>query len=1107
MYKTGDYSIDISEYTLVEESSIKYDLWTNCSIPSSQTKIENKITFAIVDNETLQFLNHSEINGLKLLPELTYETYEIFSPKNENDLYYTLNEYNFTGTVTFKNQVYYEHLSVDFESKKGTIVPLPGESKKFRFSFNKNSREIYGNIVFRHKSQTCLIGISFKTFGLSIKINHYLPLTGKIEGNIDVDSGIYSGTIQTIAKFGEYDGSISNYNFDLDSSDAGYSYSIELGDKISYNTQGTLPTQITFAFVYSETIIIHKTIDFRILMPIDIESISDANPNIEHKTNTRLTLNVRRRKADAMEDSIFKFEFVDQNVNQMSNPTIINNYKPKKVPNTDNDYTIRLIIPNNVEIGQKNLLIVIVDPSGQESSLFTIPITVTQGRIVTESSISCRKTQDMIPDGQEHLFKCNIDNIETYPVIYKAKIGRYESSFDSEFKHALRMEEVGYDNEFNVYVSIPEQTEEKTEISFAMINSNNEDIIKYCDITDIKIVPKPKIRYNNFYYKHEKYSRFSIKFKLDYTCDFETLRVQYHDANKNDEYRNVTSISQLDKDKNFYVEFLDQDIEDYEFKFIDKFGRYYIEQIGTTVKEFYFNCNLEQGNPIQGEKVIVKCRVNDEYSVVAFAEREFYFVDYSDGNKYKLLNITSAAHVDFSLDLPIVSGNVDFALHVKFVENSSITQDIIIVHRLMPPIIFDFKVFATDEKFFKVGLTASREIAYPAKMYYSVMQNSKTEELEFTQLDYDHFESFTYHDFDLRGQFKFGEEYNITIKVTYQTNKVAIRTKLFKYDTHPIILNVGRTTLKSAICNVSAGYQAILSHVSNANSVTAYAEIGNKNYTLLDNRINAIDFPEDGKLCWFGDVEITVLLFRLSIIQADDFIYLLGNQNITLGTSNNADYKLEVSKKVVVVMGSFDGKGICQSVDYDLSKVNFEIYNIYGYSNLRKALDIDQKGLLVYSVQLIDPKSNIDMTFAVKDSQDTQEVLVNSKIGNYKFASDNEDTENPDKNDPEKENPGKEDPEKENPSERNNNDGKESPSGEDNTGKDSPSSDDNSNSKDPTNKVKVGAIAGGIVGALVLIAIICIIIFLILKKRISEENESSDTQIHEDTAMENSVQV
>ncbi|KAI5512942.1 glycoprotein 38 family [Trichomonas vaginalis G3] len=855
---------------------------------------------------------------------------------------------------------------------------------------------------------------------------------------------------------------------------------------ITYNTQETLPSQLTFAFIINDVIAVHKTFDFKILTSPDIESITDANPNIEHKTNTRLTLNVRRRKADAMEDSIFKFEFVDQNVNQMSNPTIINNYKPKKVPNTDNDYTIRLIIPNNVEIGQKNLLIVIVDPSGQESSLFTIPITVTQGRIVTESSISCRKTQDMIPDGQEHLFKCNIDNIETYPVIYKAKIGRYESSFDSEFKHALRMEEVGYDNEFNVYVSIPEQTEEKTEISFAMINSNNEDIIKYCDITDIKIVPKPSIVLDSNTGFSELYARLPIEFKLNYICNFETLRVQYRDSFNNGDYQNVISISSLDENNIFVVKIVALEIREVEFKFIDEFDRYITIKYHYMVDNYkYYECNLIHSSPIQGEKYNFKCELYG-HNPSAIAERKFYFEDYSDGNKYKLVNTSSEWSVKFSIELPIISEITNVTIHIVGVENPSIAQDLIVYKGLKPPLKIDFDVIETTPYHFKIGITASEETLYVGYIYHLIRQTSQAGEDKFLssyfQGDLLYTEVYHYE------RFTFGE-YNITIYINLPYSRVAKKTKLFKYDKNIIDLEVGRKELKNTICRVSAGYQVILSPISDQTGVNVYAEIGNKNYTLLQNNSIAVDFTQAGTLYCYGDYPISVIVLSISNIQADDIIYMIGNQKLTIGTSNNSNYKLEFPKSVVLVMGSFDGMRFSSHNEYNTAMVREISYNLTGnsQSSIRKILNV--QNLLIYKYQWIDPNYIFDIEFETRCSQDYKAILINSKIGNYKFANENS-------NQPE-EKPGEE-----NPDGKNKPNGKESSSERENPGdkkpiETTPRGDDNSNSSDPPNKGKAGAIAGGIVGALIAIVIVCVIAFFIIKKKNLYENESSTEPIHE----------
>ncbi|EAY07772.1 hypothetical protein TVAG_000560 [Trichomonas vaginalis G3] len=135
----------------------------------------------------------------------------------------------------------------------------------------------------------------------------------------------------------------------------------------------------------------------------------------------------------------------------MANPILNNINKPTKVSNTENDFTLQFTIPNNVEAGQKYLLLKLINPLNQESPVFGVSLTITKEREVTSSSITCQKTQAMMLDEKEYLFKCNIDNIETNAVIYKAKVGPYDSNgYTDQLDIDLRMNPNGNENEYNV---------------------------------------------------------------------------------------------------------------------------------------------------------------------------------------------------------------------------------------------------------------------------------------------------------------------------------------------------------------------------------------------------------------------------------------------------------------------------------------------------------------------------------------------------------------------------------------------------------------------------------------------------------------------------------
>ncbi|EAY17313.1 hypothetical protein TVAG_266760 [Trichomonas vaginalis G3] len=556
MSKIGGYSEDISLYEdQIDITNIYYGRDT-FYISNSLYEIEHSITFILVDTSSSQILNHTEIE-IDILPKIAIKSHTIDHPKDTNDRYLLLPEEFITGTITLQNQIPKEFISVSDDRDKliGNITEIPGESKKFAFSIKVNLDDYSWNILriyFNVESDSDYFSLHFSYLKMEINVNHCLPKSGTIGGNINIIiSNADNLHLKIVGKIGQYESMISSY-IEIDSRESDHDFSIDLANKITYNTEETLPTQATFALLYNDAIITHKTIDFLILEPPEIESITLSGTTQEFATNSRMTFIIKIIKADLIEDSSLKFEFAESGVSDMSNPTIVNTYKPVKVSNTENDYMFVLIVPNNVAPGQKNLLVKILDTIGQESSLFIIPVTITQGRQITESSISCHKTQDMMPDNSEQMFKCNIDNIESNPVYYKAKVDTHIDSDYEQYDLDVRMEEIGNENEFNVYVTIPVQNEEKMSFSFAMISSNENTIIKYSDVSDIKIVPSPKIRQTSYdTFNVEKYSKMEFQFRLDYICEFESMKAQYKDSASNSEFQNVISKSAL-REINYY---------------------------------------------------------------------------------------------------------------------------------------------------------------------------------------------------------------------------------------------------------------------------------------------------------------------------------------------------------------------------------------------------------------------------------------------------------------------------------------------------------------------------------------------------------------------------
>ncbi|EAX92710.1 hypothetical protein TVAG_148130 [Trichomonas vaginalis G3] len=782
-----------------------------------------------------------------------------------------------------------------------------------------------------------------------------------------------------------------------------------------------------------------------------------------------------------MEDSTVKFEFVTSGTNDMSNPTTIDTNKPVKVANTENDYTFRFTVPNNVNPGEKNLLIKIVDPTGQESSLFTIPVTITQGKQLTASSITCHKTQDMIPDNTEQLFKCNIDNIETNHVYYKAKIGSYDSGSQySQFNLDLRMEPVGNDNEFDIYVQIPKQTSEKTSISFAMITSDTNNVIKYSDVTDVKIEPEPKISAVKVdSYRVEPYGITKFDFNLDYICDFQTIRVQYRDSTKtNEEFKSVNSISSLSSNR-FNVVINVQKLTNIQFKFIDKFDRFLVIEQKCYLAYISFKCDYKERGDyqvIQGQTKTIKCSALSEMD--GYAERKFHFVDYSDGNKNKLMKTSSDSSVQFELALPIISEIAEFKIYMERVNDPTQSETDIVEFDLNMPLKIDFEVSEITDTYFKVSVQTSVLYEEEEDIYitsYSIEGDPSIEsgEIRFSSQIMGEYSNNV---FTENKQLQ-KKEFTMTIKIKYLGSQVATLTKNIKYDKPMKILEQGRNILKDSIYLAYQGTKVLLQPGSTSAKISA--ELGGKNYTLLNNKVVAFDFTDMGRLYCSDNTEIIAVVFSLSDLQADDYLYMTGNGKLSIGTTNDSRYKFDPSKTLIFVVTTFDGNGeFTEFSDYDTDALRIKYYDIdqSRIFNSRRAL-ANYQNFRIIRIECLDPSYQFKLNYETTSSNDKETILINSQSGTHKFAV-VEQNSNPEQ---------KPDPNNNNPSPGSNPETKSSPTPDDSL---------DTKTKGGGNG---GLIAGVIIGLLIVIAIVCVVVFFIMKKK--------KDSIHEDASMEEAVGV
>ncbi|EAY10135.1 hypothetical protein TVAG_088500 [Trichomonas vaginalis G3] len=270
MWKFGEYSTDLDQYTQWGDYQDPVDyrraLRFEIKSPNDITDIQNGIVFISIDTKTSEILNYTEINNVRFLPFLILEGYQIDQPKYNDE--YVLQEGDLiTGTISFKNEISIEHMTVSGFGSEGTIYSIPNENKKIRFELLKKSD--YPSVIdVDEVNARQRIILDFYNLDMSININKNLPFSGIIQGNIKIKTNIgYRTKMQFIAKFGEFEADIQSYNFNIVTRSADRDFTIDLGDKIKYDVNGTLPSRITFAIVIDNIIMVHKSADFSIFNP------------------------------------------------------------------------------------------------------------------------------------------------------------------------------------------------------------------------------------------------------------------------------------------------------------------------------------------------------------------------------------------------------------------------------------------------------------------------------------------------------------------------------------------------------------------------------------------------------------------------------------------------------------------------------------------------------------------------------------------------------------------------------------------------------------------------------------------------------------------------
>ncbi|EAX92709.1 hypothetical protein TVAG_148120 [Trichomonas vaginalis G3] len=207
LFKVGDYTTEISDYNLVVDLFHGNEESPRIQISYDQSEIQHKLSFVLIDKETSNILNHTEITDLTIIPKFEIEDIQYDNPKYDQSSYLVQSQDVVSGTVTCKNQVAIEHLSIKYSNQIGTITAIPGESKKFKFKIDIQfeANEMYIDLNFIQNSETVDKEFGFRILDMTININKDLPLSGTVAGSVKISNNINSEQLKICAKFGEYD--------------------------------------------------------------------------------------------------------------------------------------------------------------------------------------------------------------------------------------------------------------------------------------------------------------------------------------------------------------------------------------------------------------------------------------------------------------------------------------------------------------------------------------------------------------------------------------------------------------------------------------------------------------------------------------------------------------------------------------------------------------------------------------------------------------------------------------------------------------------------------------------------------------------------------------
>ena len=304
-----------------------------------------------------------------------------------------------------------------------------------------------------------------------------------------------------------------------------------------------------------------------------------------------------------------------------------------------------------------------------------------------------------------------------------------------------------------------------------------------------------------------------------------------------------------------------------DFKFIDKFGRYEIAnyRFDSVLYPREYACDVKNDYSLyfQGEEVTVTCKQNNYFmEMSSYSEKEFYFVDYSDGEKFKLITVSSNKTVEFSLTLPYTTDLFKsiFYIHQRFVEIPDWNFRETVLAYIYKSLQIDFNISEIHETKIKININTSYRIGNDYEVFYAIGPDSKTEGTEFHSLG--KVSSFRKQEFEIPYQLS-NEKYLMTIKILYANNeKEAKVSKVINNERTLFPLDYGKSKLNNSDYYILAGSTVILSPVPSNSSLQAYADILDKRYTLLKNNVVA---------------KFSALILKFNFLKLNMFFYSLIN--------------------------------------------------------------------------------------------------------------------------------------------------------------------------------------------------------------------------------------